>query len=161
MAFYGDHPVVNESVSAVTATPSTDLGTIRCHAGADYMYVYAVGTISQYCGAILTGTSGYSVVATGAVSGQFAMGFAVHDSIPAGSYGWLFQRGVANIKNGMASTALAVTDNIYLATDGQGVFGRTTVTTNAVSDGHVIGKLLSAGASGGTGGSLSLVYVKC
>lgn len=158
MAFYGLDPVQFESVSAVTATNSVDLGTIRYEAGEVYEYVYAVSCISMGIGAVITGTSGFSVIATGAVSGELCHGFAKHDSITTGKYGWLLKKGVVDAANGRASTAPVINQVARLAADGK-FCTDVMVATSAIDDGHVIGKIVSAGASGGTGSSLSLLYV--
>lgn len=160
MSYYGDAPIAFESVSAVTATPTpgVDLGTVRTHAGEVYEYVFAAKTISMGVGAVKTGTSGYTVVATGAVSGEFCAGVCKHESITSGYYGWILKKGVVDMRNAKASSAPVIDEPAYLGSDGGFMNERTTV-TNAVNNGHCIGKVLSAGASGGTGASYSLMYI--
>lgn len=160
MAFYGADPILFESVSAVTATPSVELGTERVHSGERYKYVYAAKTVSMGIGAVLTGTSGNTIVATGAVSGEFCAGVVKHESIVSGSYGWILKCGVVDMTNGRASTAPSVNQVIRLSADGT-FCSDVMVATTAIDIGHVFGKVLSAGASGGTGASMSLVYVSC
>lgn len=156
---YGNHPgAVFEPISAVTATNSVELGTIRFHDGEYYEYVYAVGAVNQGYGCAYSGTSGHSVLATGIVSGEHCAGFAKHATIPAGSYGWLLKKGVVDAPNGRASTLTVINDLTYLGADGK-VVTDVKVVTSAIDHGHVIGKVLSAGASGGTGSSLTLIYV--
>jgi hypothetical protein len=146
MAYQGIDPVCFEGVSAVTATNSVELGTKRIVDGEEYVYVYAVGAVSQAVGCTISGVSGYSVCATGIISGTYCMGFVKHAEIPAGSYGWLLQRGFVNsVVNGMASTALAATDNVQLAADGK--------ICAAGAGGHCLGRMITAAVSGGTGGS--------
>lgn len=147
-----------ESVSNVTATNSVELGSIRFHDGEYYEYVYAVGAVNVGYGCAYSGTSGHSVLATGIVSGEHAAGFCKHATIPAGSYGWLLKKGVIDAPNGRASTVTVANDLAYLAADGK-VCTDVKVVTSAIDHGHVFGKVLSAGASGGTGASLSLVLV--
>ena len=158
MGFYGLEPILFESVSAVTATPSVELGVMRVHAGEVYEYVYAVGCVSMGIGAVYSGTSGHSVVATGAVSGEMCAGFAKHESLTTGTYGWLLKKGVVDAANGRASTAPVINQVARLAADGK-FCTDVMVATSAIDQGHVVGKILSAGASGGTGASLSLLYV--
>lgn len=158
MAFYGADPIRFESVSAVTATNSVDLGTIRMDSGEYYEYVYAAKNISMGVGGVYTGTSGHTVVGTGAVSGEHCAGFVKHESIPSGYYGWILKKGVVNAWNSKVGSVPVVNEPAYLGTDG-GFMTEVVVVTNAVAHGHVIGKVLSAGASGGTGASYSLIYV--
>ena len=161
MGFYGADPIHFESVSAVTATNSVELGTLRMHDGEWYEYVYAIGCVSMGVGATYSGTSGNSVVATGIVSGEYCAGFVKHESITTGKYGWLMKKGVIDVDNGIASSAPADGDVVYLSTDGKFIAGSGKMATAATDfiGGHVIGKVLSAGASGGTGASFSLLYI--
>jgi hypothetical protein len=158
MSFQGLSPILFESVSAVTATPSVELGTERVTNGERYKYVYAAKTVSMGIGAVMTGTSGHTIVATGAVSGELCAGYVKHESIVSGSYGWLLKCGVVDASNGRASTAPSVDQVIRLAADGK-FCSDVMVATSAIDGGHVFGKVLSAGASGGTGSSMSLIYV--
>lgn len=151
-------PVLFESVSNVTATPSVQLGEERMYAGEKYEYVYAVKTIPVGYGAVKTGTSGHSVAATGAVSGEVCAGWCKHSDINLGSYGWLLTKGVVDAKNGRAGTAPVINQVARLGADGAFVTDLM-VATSAIDHGHVVGKILSAGASGDTGASLSLLYV--
>lgn len=148
MAFQGVNPISFESVSNVTATPSVDIGTRRTFNGESYIYVYAQAAVSASVGATISGVSGYSVIATGMISGAFCVGFAKHADIPAGSYGWLLTRGfISSPVNGMASTAFVATDGVMLAAD-----GKIANAAGAVG-GHLVGRVITAAVSGGTGGS--------
>lgn len=145
MSFQGVSPVSFESVSAVTATPSVDLGTRRTWNNESYIYVYAATPISQSVGAIMSGVSGYTCFATGIISGAFCIGFAKHESLTTGTYGWLLTRGfVSSAVNGMVSTAIAATDGIMLGVDGK--------IANAAASvgGHLIGKAMTATGSAGS-----------
>jgi len=161
MSYHGADPIVFEGVSNVTATPSVQLGTERVYQGEKYRYVYSNGQISPGYGAALSGTSGHSVVATGVVSGELCAGFVKHVTLTTGTYGWLLTRGVVDAYNGMTNSAPADGDVVYLATDGKIRTGKGAPATSATDfvGGCVLGKVLSAGASGGTGASLSLIYV--
>lgn len=156
--FYAADSIHFESVSAVTATPTVDLGVVRVYDGEYYEYVYAAKEIPVGYGAVYSGTSGHTVVTTGAVSGEHCAGACKHAAISSGSYGWLLKKGVVDMKNAKASSAPVIDEPAYLGTDGGFINERLTI-TNAVNAGHVIGKVLSAGASGGTGASLSLIYI--
>ena len=155
---YGLSPVVFESISAVTATPTVQLGTIRFHDGEYYEYVHAAKTIPIGYGAVYSGTSGHTVVTTGAVSGEHCAGVCKHESITSGSYGWLMKKGVVNMVNTKAGSAPTQSLPAFLGTDG-GFYTETLAITSAVDNGVPIGKVLSAGASGGTGASTSLIFV--
>ncbi len=156
---YGADPLLYESVSAVTATPSVQLGTERFYDGEKYEYVYASKEVPVGYGAVKTGTSGHTVFATGVVSGEFCAGWCKHAAISSGSYGWLLTQGVVDAKNGRASTVPVINDLCYMGADGAFVTD-VKVVTSAIDHGHIFGKVLSAGASGGTGASLSLLYVR-
>lgn len=155
---YGVGPICFESVSNVTATPSVALGEVRFHDGEHYEYVFAAKELPVGYGAVYSGTSGHTCVTTGAVSGEYCAGWVKHATISSGSYGWLLKKGVVDAKNNRASTAPSVNQVAYLGSDG-GFVCDAIVITNAIDTGHVVGKILSAGASGGTGASLSLLYV--
>lgn len=155
---HGLSPVAFESVSNVTATPSVELGEIRFYAGEYYEYVYAGKEIPVGYGAVYSGTSGKTVVATGSVSGEMCAGWCKHATISSGSYGWLLKKGVVDAKNGRASTAPVINEVAYMGADGAFVTD-TMVATSAIQVGPPVGKILSAGASGGTGSSLSLLLV--
>lgn len=155
---YGVGPIRFESVSNVTATPSVQLGAVIFADGEHYEYVYAVKELPVGYGAVYSGTSGHSCVATGAVSGEHCAGWVKHATISSGSYGWLLKKGVVDAKNARASTAPVINQIAYLGSDG-GFVTDTPVVTSAIDHGHIVGKILSAGASGGTGASLSLLYV--
>lgn len=158
MAFYGLAPISFESVSQVTATNTVELGTLRIEAGEVYEYVYAGKDLNQGFVGVYSGTSGKTLVATGAVSGEMAGGAVKHATIPSGSYGWVLKKGVVDLCNGRASTAPSVDQVVRLAADGK-ICCDVMVVTSAIEGGHIFGKVLSAGASGGTGSSKALCYV--
>lgn len=155
---YGMQDTFFESISAVTATNSVELGSLRFHDGEWYEYVYSLGQISPGFGSAYSGTSGNSVVATGIVSGEHCAGFCKHVTMTTGTYGWLLKKGVVDAPNGRASTATVINDLAYLGAEGK-VITDVKVVTSAIDHGHIIGKVLSAGASGGTGASLTLMYI--
>lgn len=155
---YGADPVAFESVSQTTATPSVQLGTIRFFDGEYYEYVHAAKELPVGYGCAYSGTSGHTVVTTGVVSGEHCAGWVKHATVASGSYGWILKKGVVDAKNAKASSAPVINEPAYFGTDG-GFFNERVAATDSVAHGHVIGKILSAGASGGTGASLSLLYV--
>jgi hypothetical protein len=113
-----------ESVSAVTATPSVDLGTRRFEGGADWLYVYNGSTneaIDQYRGCKLASlSSGYTVDCATAdpstITAAILAGVAVNATISTGSYGWIMTRGQASIYN--KGSAAVGGDHIFLAVSG-------------------------------------------
>lgn len=94
-------PVVEESVSAVTLTPSIQLGTRRIHNGEEYVYMYnsGGGTISVGNGVKpITAASGYSVAAT-SLTDVFSPCFGVvkHVAMATLEYGWVMTRGFTTV----------------------------------------------------------------
>jgi hypothetical protein len=153
---YGFQQAYMESVSNVTATNSVELGSIRFHDGEYYEYVYAAKELPVGYGAVKTGTSGHTCIATGSVSGEYCAGAVKHAAISSGSYGWLLVRGVVDVKNGRAGTAPVVNQTARLGADGAFVTDLMVLTTG-IDNVHIVGKALSAGASGDTGASLFLL----
>jgi hypothetical protein len=133
-----------ESVSAVTATNSVEIGTRRIFNSEAYIYVYNGGSNAQIgpgLFAAVTATSGYTVTVS-STSGQFAVGVCKHATITTGTYGWLLTAGyVDGVFNGMASTALAGNEALQLAADGKVCKGET---------GPFIGQATKATASAGS-----------
>lgn len=101
MALESIGPIRFESVSAVTAVPSVELGARCTVAGNEYIYVYNDGN-SQISQGLMgrnpaTLSSGYSVTVTNAASalgGMFVVGVAHNATLTTGTYGWLMTRGV-------------------------------------------------------------------
>lgn len=109
MNFNSVGPVVEESVSTVTQTPSIGLGYRRFVAGEEYVYCFNAGgaQASVNLGVkIATGASGYSIAQT-SVTDVFnpCVGVVKHATMAAGDYGWVMVRGFASVKLVSASTA--------------------------------------------------------
>jgi hypothetical protein len=101
LKFHSAGPILEENVSAVTATPSVEVGVRRQHLGEEYVYCYNSGgsQISQKMVAkLITGASGYSIAAT-ALTDVFspAVGVVKHSTMAAGEYGWVLVRGFATV----------------------------------------------------------------
>ena len=105
MAFQGISPILEESVSAVTATNSVDLGTRVTVSGNDYIYVYNSGNaqISQGQAGFLHSASmsafaaSFVVTVSNAASqsgSRSIVGVAHNATLTTGTYGWLCVRGV-------------------------------------------------------------------
>ena len=140
-----------ESVSAVTATPSVSLGTRRLEGKTEYIYAYNDGSIAyQGTPVILTGCTGYSYVVTFATAVDAkatVLGIVQNATVAAGSYGWVAVRGFANART--VATAVALNDNLAVL-DGGGSVHAVTYTsslTQIVSQG-IIGRALSISSAG-------------
>lgn len=143
--------VNEETVSAVTATPSVSLGTRRLEGATEYVYAYNGGSIAyQGAPAILTATSGYSFVvtfATAADMGCTVLGIVQNATIAAGSYGWVAVRGFANART--VATAVALNDNLAVLDAGGSVHAVTfTSSLTQIVDQGTIGKALSISSAG-------------
>jgi hypothetical protein len=143
--------VNEETVSAVTATPSVSLGTRRLEGPTEYVYAYNDGAIAQQgAPVILTGCTGYSYVVTFATAADARctfLGIVQNATVAAGSYGWVAVRGFANART--VATAVALNDNLAVL-DGGGSVHAVTFTssiTQLVSQG-IIGKALSISSAG-------------
>ena len=98
---YYDPVVSDESVSAVTATPSVELGARRYVGAEEYVYVYNAGgadVYPKYGVKFITGASGYSIANTALtdVASPFC-GVIKHATLTAGSYGWCMTKGFTSV----------------------------------------------------------------
>lgn len=147
MAPFNASPIQFESVSAVTATNSVELGTKRSIGDEEYLYVYNAGN-SQISKGVLaclaaTGVSGYSV-SVSCVSGDFAIGACVHATLTTATYGWLCTRGfVDGMTNGMPSTAIVYGSTLFADVNGA-------VGLGIGATGKAIGRAVTATGSAGT-----------
>lgn len=114
MSDYDYKQVNEEEVSAVTATPSVDLGTQRVYSGNVYTYGYNAGITdaTQNTAVVLsTGSTGYSFTGYWTYTdGTYIpapnfFGVAKNATITAGSYGWVATRGFVDV---MAETGIDV-----------------------------------------------------
>lgn len=152
MAFYSENPVLFESVSAVTATPSVDVGTRVVVGNNAYIYAYNNGNSQISVGrcAVVSALSGYSVTVS-SISGDFPVGVVKHATLTTATYGWLLTQGfVDNMTNGMASTAITAGDPIQVAADG--------AVCKAAGLGPNIGKFTSSTGSAGTGSAYISIF---
>lgn len=137
-------PISFESVSAVTATPTVEIGTRRSVAGNEYLYVFNAGNtqISKGHAAILSGVSGYSVTVSSITMTDYPVGMVKHTTLTSDTYGWLMTKGFATFIAG-ASDSFAVGNPIGLGVDG--AFVNKTISTGFMSP--TLGKCLQATAS--------------
>lgn len=148
-------PVCMEGVSAVTATNSVELGTRRTVAGNDYIYVFNKGadTLPVGFGAIVTASTGYSVILGSVTMVDFGVGVCRNVDIPTVNYGWLMTRGFGPFSAG-ANDSMAVGNPLALAVSG--TFANKTISTGYVTP--VVGRTISAIASGGGSAGTSWAY---
>lgn len=163
--YHAVDPIAFESVSAVTATPSVDLGTRRVYGGEEYVYVYNdTGTqISKGYGAVMSGHTGMSVIISSPTFFGACIGVVKHATLTSATYGWLLTRGFTDVKMHADSSGVAG-QPIRLGLNGTfvDVANQATLTT-AFSQATApfglmpIGVCVQATASAGTG----YAYVKC
>jgi hypothetical protein len=149
MAYYRQQ-LWTETVSAVTATPSVDLGTRRIVGGSEYVYMYNGATVADKRSMVKPLTAGVAYtfsVTTVAAQVAPVCGTVENQTIIAGSYGWICTKGYTKVMIGAAQTlavggALAPVRLIQgadgvvdIATGGTGTTGITVgFLTSAISD---------------------------
>jgi hypothetical protein len=147
MAVESLSPVLFESVSAVTSTPSVEVGTERTVAGEKYVYVYNPGGAATGVGVGLSRPASasagmYSLTASSA-SGDLAVAFVKHATIGAAQYGWALRKGLVTVA--VASGASSQSAGIK----GLGANG---LVATYITGAHAIpGELLTAIVSGNSG----------
>lgn len=158
-------PVYNESVSAVTATPSVELGSRRIQAGEEYVYVYNDGgaNINPGNGCVMSGNTGMSVTVSSTTFFNACIGVVKHATLTTGTYGWVMTRGFSNLKMHADSSGI-VGNPVYLGLNGTFVDAPTKNTaTTAFSQVTslfgipTVGVAVQATASAGT----AYGYVRC
>lgn len=153
MNIFGYQNAFEESISAVTATPSVELGSRRIQNGEEYVYCYNAGgaAIDKNLGVkLITGASGYSVAATSLTDTvNPCVGIVRNVTMAAADYGWIMTKGFANVKYHANSTITADYAAVGLSTDGR--FGLSAFGTSVVGTNNVAGFAIGANtASGGT-----------
>ena len=149
----------NETVSAVTATPSVEIGARTFYDGREYIYMYNGGSeAAKNKVVVASGTSGYTFVVTfasGAAIGCLPMGVVRNATIAAGSYGWVCTRGFVDLYNdGTASVTSG--DFIVLSVNGN---VRQVTFTSVVTQAVITGKLAHAMQSTDTAGTFG-AYIR-
>jgi hypothetical protein len=155
MAYYGASPVVFESVSAVTLTPSVGLGTRRIENDNEYVYIYNAANSNIDKGYTVNAKSvatPYSVTVTSTTQVMVPVGVILHATLTTAQYGWALVRGYGTVK---AASAVAVGEPLYLGVDGNLV----TPSTMAGWFGPCVGQALAAAVS--TTSGTALAYVRC
>jgi len=87
--------VFKESVSAVTNTPSVELGTVRYDGEDKYIYCYNASNsvIEQGACVTLSGVTGYSVTCSLVTDVGNIFGAVKNVSMDTGDYGWILKKG--------------------------------------------------------------------
>jgi hypothetical protein len=107
-----------ESVSAVTATNSVALGSMRIENGKEFRYVYNAGTTAAVgYGVIQSASSAYTVTVSAAV-GDRCFGVVTNVAIPSSYYGWVQTRGPAHVYVGGDHASAATGGGLYLIANG-------------------------------------------
>lgn len=116
MSNRGLQPLILESVSAVTATPSIELGTERWENGRKYVYMYnkATSTATVGLGVVYSAASGYSVTIS-SVAGEYCAGVVREADIDPAYYGWIVTKGHVDV---LAASAVALGNKLSMETDG-------------------------------------------
>jgi len=156
MSFQGLSPVAFESVSAVTATPSVDLGSLRVVAGNHYVYVYndCNSTLAVGNGMVLaTAASGYSCTLSSVTATDLCVGVVKHTNITTATYGWALTKGFGTVQ--MLATSGSVNTGVGIELGGNGLFAPV---SNTTGNGSVVGKALAAIASGASGSAYVSVF---
>ena len=100
MSVYGG-PIIEESVSATTLSPSVDLGQRRVWKGEEYVYCYNGGgssLMANYGAVIQTTASGYTIAGTGITDSPMrCVGAVKHATIVTAAYGWVMTKGFLNL----------------------------------------------------------------
>lgn len=141
-------PILFEGVSAVTATPSVEVGTRRVIGDEEYIYVHNAGNSELHTGKLYTASAvtGYSVTVSTTTSVDLPLGICKHATIATGYYGWGMTRGFSRFLPG-ANESFAAGALITNASDG--FAANKTIATGYVGD--CVGKAMEAVASGGSG----------
>lgn len=164
MAFNNPGIGIFFGISATTSSLGPNdpqVGTKITYNGEDYVFAFNKATSTANIGyaVIQTASTNYSFTVSSLTHSGHAFGVVKHTQINPSEYGWLLTRGYVDAVNGMAGTAPAAGDLVELAADGK--FAKANILLATGAAGLPFGTVMSAGASGGTGSSLSYLYVKC
>lgn len=116
---YGIPSLWTESVSAVTASNSVELGTFRFDGGDIYQYVYNGGGQSAGVGMglVLSAVSGYTVTVSSVTGVHNLFGVVKNESFTTNTYGWALTRGFTALEMGADNSGI-VGLQVILGTDG-------------------------------------------
>lgn len=156
MTVFASEKVYTETISAVTATPSEQVGVLRRYDDELYRYVYNTGssTAGVGYGVTVSGVTGYSVTVSTTTSVDICVGVVKHVAIPTGSYGWVVVNGFSKVVMGADNSAAA---GVMLCMGTDGTFAHCTQTTNTPIS-PIVGKAMEAIASGGSGQAMLRLF---
>ena len=139
---YDNPNLFTETISAVTATNTVQLGAVRYWNGGEYKYVYNGDTVAIAPGNAVNLSSGGSgtTISASMTTGDAAYGVVQNATLTTNTYGWVLRRGIGMVT--VASNSVAATK--ILCVTGSGTFGDMSL-------------ILVGGMSGSTGGSGALL----
>lgn len=148
-------PILFESVSAVTATPSVEVGTVRREGNEEYIYVYNAGNSQANPGYGLTasGVTGYSLTVSTTTMIDHVFAVVKHATLTTGTYGWALTKGFCSAKM-PANSGCAAGQLLTVGADG--VFAVKSIATDA--PGGTYGKVMVATASAGVATAFFKLY---
>lgn len=120
MALSGKYDgIFEESVSAVTATNSVELGARRYSDGIEYVYVYNAGgeEIGPLQGCTVSAVSGYSVTVSSVCGANRLAGVPINATLTTATYGWVAQQGHTNV-SGNTQTLVGLGSYLQLGDNG-------------------------------------------
>lgn len=144
---YGLQTVFEESVSAITATPSVPLGTRRIEGLKEYVYVYNAGSTAALGYGMITSCNSLGSVVVSSVSGDVCAGIVQSTELTDSYYGWLQTKGPVNCES---ADGVSAGGPVYLQANGS-VEEVTTATSLGLGVGVVFGHATTAIASGASG----------
>lgn len=153
MSNYGLQSVFEESVSAVTASNSIQLGTERWQDGRLYRYVYnmSTSTATTKHGVVHSAASAHSVTIS-SVGGEGLAGVVYNADIGPTEYGWVVIKGPVPLTSD-GNSAIAAGDRVVLGA--AGAFTRSTGGTGYT--GVVVATPVEATTTAGT----FVAFVNC
>jgi hypothetical protein len=151
MSLYQNPSLFNESVSAVTATNTVDLGTIRWEGGNRYKYVYMeqsaqVGYFVNHA----SNSSGYTVTAS-MTTGDMVAGVVQNTTLTTATYGWILKQGIGKIQTG-ANSIIVTNKAVCVAGSGTAIDWVSAETASALSAAtywNIIGRSIGSGTASG------------
>ena len=151
---YDNPNLFTESVSAVTATNTVQLGAVRWSGGSKYRYMYCdTGVAYPGYGVQLTsGGSGYSI-ATTITLGDPCFGVVQNTTMTTATYGWVLVDGMAKVQTGANSSISA---GRYLVLTASGTFADWIVNEGTALSASAFYQIAGRSLGSGTGSGVSI-----
>jgi hypothetical protein len=148
---YGYQNSFEESVSAVTATNTVELGAQRRHGGVEYRYVYNNGTtaVSPGYAVVISALSGWSVTISSVTEVSPPVGVVVHATMTTNTYGWVATKGIVGVEADV-DQGITSGQKLYLGPDGVHVPVTGTTAFSQTSIPYIHGYALGTTASAGS-----------